>query len=56
MEHRPFGPASQGVAVIGQGTWYGAGLDRAFALAILRRCLDLGMTHIESAEMSGDAE
>jgi diketogulonate reductase-like aldo/keto reductase len=54
MERRPFGPTGRGVAVIGQGTWYSGEEDRASVLAALRRGLDLGMTHIDTAEMYGD--
>jgi diketogulonate reductase-like aldo/keto reductase len=42
--------------VIGQGTWYIDRGDRAAAVAALRRGLDLGMTHVDTAEMYGDAE
>jgi diketogulonate reductase-like aldo/keto reductase len=42
--------------VIGQGTWYIDSGDRASAIAALRRGLDLGMNHIDTAEMYGDAE
>ena len=46
------------VAVIGQGTWYIDEADPAAAIATLRRGLDLGVTHIHTAEMygSGGAE
>jgi diketogulonate reductase-like aldo/keto reductase len=44
------------VSVIGQGTWYIDRGDRKSAVAALRRGLDLGMTHIDTAEMYGDAE
>jgi diketogulonate reductase-like aldo/keto reductase len=44
------------VAVIGQGTWYIDRGDRQEAVAALRRGIDLGMTHIDTAEMYGDAE
>jgi diketogulonate reductase-like aldo/keto reductase len=44
------------VSVIGQGTWYIDHADRATAEAALRHGLDLGMTHIDTAEMYGDAE
>ena len=44
------------VSVIGQGTWYIDRGDRKRAVAALRRGLDLGMTHIDTAEMYGDAE
>ena len=58
MEHRRFGPTQREVAVIGQGTWYGDGEAPASALQALRKGLDLGMTHIDTAEMyeSGGAE
>ena len=53
MEQRVFGSATRSVSVIGQGTWYIERADRARALAALRRGLDLGMTHIDTAEMYG---
>ncbi len=53
---RQFGPAGPKLAPIGQGTWYIDRGDRASAIAALRRGLDLGMTHIDTAEMYGDAE
>jgi diketogulonate reductase-like aldo/keto reductase len=56
MEQRPFGPARREVAVIGQGTWYIDDAHRPTAVAALRRGLDLGMTHLDTAEMYGDAE
>jgi diketogulonate reductase-like aldo/keto reductase len=56
MRHYPFGPGQRPVPVIGQGTWYIDESDRALAIAALHRGLDLGMTHIDTAEMYGDAE
>jgi diketogulonate reductase-like aldo/keto reductase len=56
MEYRAFGRTQRAVAVIGQGTWELDGGERAAAVAALRRGLDLGMTHIDTAEMYGDAE
>ncbi len=58
MERRWFGSTNREVAVIGQGTWYDKTDDRASAVAALRRGLDVGMTHIDTAEMylSGAAE
>lgn len=56
MERRPFGPASQQVAVIGQGTWRIESASRKSAVTALQRGLDLGMTHIDTAEMYGVAE
>jgi diketogulonate reductase-like aldo/keto reductase len=56
MERRRFGPTKQEASVVGQGTWYLDRGDRAAAIAALRRGLDLGMNHIDTAEMYGDAE
>lgn len=53
VERRPFGPTKRDVAVIGQGTWWMERDDRATAIASLRRGLDLGMTHIDTAELYG---
>ena len=52
MEQRPFGPSRVMVPVIGQGTWT-MERDRRESIAALRRGLDLGMTHIDTAEMYG---
>jgi diketogulonate reductase-like aldo/keto reductase len=56
MRHHPFGSNGPQVSVIGQGTWYIDHGDHATAVAALRRGVDLGMTHIDTAEMYGDAE
>ena len=56
MEQRRFGSTQREVAVIGQGTWYIDNGDRASAIAAMRRGIDLGMTHIDTAEMYGTAE
>lgn len=53
MKQRPFGPTKRDVAVIGQGTWNIENDHRASDVAALRRGLDLGMTHIDTAEMYG---
>jgi diketogulonate reductase-like aldo/keto reductase len=53
MERRYFGPTRREVAVIGQGTWYEENEDPASAIAALRLGLDLGMKHIDTAEMYG---
>jgi len=53
MERRGFGPTGREVAVIGQGTWYIEHAKRDRAIAALRRGLDLGMTHIDTAELYG---
>jgi diketogulonate reductase-like aldo/keto reductase len=52
MQKRPFGAAA--VAAVGQGTWQMELDSRAQAIAALRRGLDAGATHIDTAEMYGD--
>jgi len=56
MQQRKFGPTGRSVPVIGQGTWNMEGDDRAGALAALRRGIDLGMTHIDTAELYGSGK
>ncbi len=53
MEQRWFGPLKRAVPVIGQGTW-NIEQDRTSAVTALRVGLDLGMTHIDTAEMYGN--
>lgn len=56
MIGRPFGPTGREVPRIGQGTWQiperGAAVDEA--KRALRRGIDLGMVHLDTAEMYGD--
>ena len=56
MRQQKFGKDGPQIAVIGQGTWYIDRGDRKTAVAALRCGIDLGMTHIDTAEMYGDAE
>jgi diketogulonate reductase-like aldo/keto reductase len=56
VRQQKFGSNGPDVSVIGQGTWYLDRGDRKSAVAALRRGIDLGMTHIDTAEMYGDAE
>jgi len=51
MRQHRFGKAE--TSAIGQGTWYIEKGDRAAAVDALRRGLDGGMTHIDTAEMYG---
>ncbi len=53
MERKKFGPTGQSVVAIGQGSWNIEQAARAGAVAALKRGLDLGMTHIDTAEMYG---
>lgn len=56
MRTHVFGPTKRAVAAIGQGTWNLERASRKDAVAALRRGLDLGMTHIDTAEMYGSGE
>ncbi len=53
MQHRSFGSTQRQVAVVGQGTWNIEQADADKVIAALRRGLDLGMTHLDTAEMYG---
>lgn len=50
---RIFGPTGRRVAAVGQGSWRAEEGGGAQAIAALRRGLDLGMTHIDTAELYG---
>ncbi len=50
---RTFGNTRRRVAAIGQGTWNIEQSAADSAIAALRRGLDLGLTHIDTAEMYG---
>jgi diketogulonate reductase-like aldo/keto reductase len=52
MQSRKFGSTGKTVPVIGQGTWQ----MKKSALEALRAGIDLGMTHIDTAEMYTGAE
>jgi diketogulonate reductase-like aldo/keto reductase len=56
VKQKEFGVKGPEVTIIGQGTWYVDRSDRKSAAAALRRGIELGMTHIDTAEMYGDAE
>lgn len=58
MPKRKFEWTDVEVPVIGQGTWMieGAGQDRRQAIKALGLGLDLGLTHIDTAEMYGSGK
>ena len=56
MQQRSFSGLACDVSLIGQGTWLIDGGDHAAAADVLRRGIDLGMTHVDTAEMYGEAE
>jgi len=53
MQQRIFASTGRGVSAIGQGTWCIEQAVRSEAIKALRRGIDLGMTHIDTAEMYG---
>lgn len=53
MRTRPFGSTGIDVPVIGQGTWRMESDDRDACIETLRRGLDLGLTHVDTAELYG---
>ncbi|MFZ5468674.1 MAG: aldo/keto reductase [Myxococcota bacterium] len=53
MEKRKMGRLGPPVPLIGQGTWRMEADDHPACIAAIRRGLDLGMTHIDTAELYG---
>ncbi|POR46233.1 aldo/keto reductase [Bosea psychrotolerans] len=53
MTQQPFGAGSRAIPIIGQGTWNIELADKAGAISALRRGLDLGLSHVDTAEMYG---
>ncbi|MET0293312.1 MAG: aldo/keto reductase [Steroidobacteraceae bacterium] len=56
QQSRPFGPSAHPLGIIGQGTWNLERASQRAAVATLRRGLDLGLTHLDTAEMYGSGE
>ena len=56
MRTRVWGYTGWKVPVVGQGTWQLEADDSGAAIAALRRGLDLGLTHVDTAELYGDGE
>ncbi|MDB4957387.1 MAG: Aldo/keto reductase [Myxococcales bacterium] len=56
MRKRKFGPLSGEVPVIGIGTWKMEHDDSKAAIAAIRRAIDDGMTHVDTAEMYGSGQ
>jgi diketogulonate reductase-like aldo/keto reductase len=56
LDIRAFGSSGRRVAAIGQGTWYIENGSGSLAIAALRRGFDLGMTHVDTAEMYGSGK
>lgn len=56
MRTRPFGATGVQLPVIGQGTWNMEHDDRRACVAALQLGIELGMTHIDTAELYGDGK
>lgn len=53
MDLRQFGPLQRRVPVVGLGTWQMEGNDREAAIVAIRRAIELGAVHIDTAEIYG---
>ncbi|MBS2019712.1 MAG: aldo/keto reductase [Deltaproteobacteria bacterium] len=53
MKLRAFGATPNRVPVVGLGTWHMEKDDRESAIAAIRRAIELGMTHVDTAEIYG---
>ena len=56
MDTRVMGSTGVAVPVLGQGTWQMEEDDRASAIRALQLGLDLGLTHVDTAELYGHGE
>jgi diketogulonate reductase-like aldo/keto reductase len=54
LSKRPFGRTGRQLPVVGQGTWNMEQDDRASCVEALRAGLDLGLTHVDTAELYGE--
>ena len=53
VPRRKFGSTGVAVPILGQGTWQMEHDDRAEAIRAIRRGLELGLTHLDTAELYG---
>ena len=56
MRARTFGPTGAPVPVLGIGTWNMERDDRKAAIAAIRRAIELGMVHVDTAELYGSGK
>jgi diketogulonate reductase-like aldo/keto reductase len=56
QQSRQFGSSGHAIGVIGQGTWQLERAPHREAVATLRRGLDLGLNHLDTAEMYGSGQ
>jgi diketogulonate reductase-like aldo/keto reductase len=56
LPQRPFGPTGARVSRVGLGTWYLEQSDQRTAVAAVKLALDLGLSHIDTAELYGSGK
>lgn len=56
MRQLPFGPHARPVPTVGIGTWQMEADDAAGATRAIQRAIELGASHVDTAEMYGDGE
>jgi diketogulonate reductase-like aldo/keto reductase len=56
MQMRMFGAAGPTIAAFGIGTWNMERDDRTSAIAAIRRAIELGMVHVDTAELYGSGK
>jgi len=56
LPRRAFGSTGIDVPVVGMGTWYLEQSDAKVAVAAVRAALELGLTHIDTAELYGSGK
>src|ERR1041385_9040936 len=56
MRTRRFGASGPEIPVIGIGTWNMERDDKKAAIAAIRRAIDLGMIHVDTAELYGSGQ
>lgn len=54
MDYRLFGPTGREVSVVGEGTWYFERSEKPSVVAALKKCVEIGMNHMDTAEIYGD--
>jgi diketogulonate reductase-like aldo/keto reductase len=53
VDQRQFGPLGRRVPVVGLGTWQMENADRESAILAIRHAIELGLVHIDTAEIYG---
>jgi diketogulonate reductase-like aldo/keto reductase len=56
VQKRHFGPLARMVPVVGIGTWNMERAPKSKVVSAIRRAIDLGMAHVDTAELYGNGE